>query len=105
MSRLRRSIWWRSSGGDRRYFAVEREFSVHAFVHRVDERSDRLKSLGAEVFPGDFPGNGVQRLIDDAGSGSAERIPRDLSNPYNQQWNLSIQQEMGVTQKPRRDNT
>lgn len=48
-----------------------------------------------EVFPGDFPGNGVQRLIDDAGSGSAERIPRDLSNPYNQQWNLSIQQEMG----------
>ena len=33
---------------------VEHEFPVHAFVHRVDERSDRLKALGAEVFPGDF---------------------------------------------------
>ncbi len=33
---------------------VEREFLVRAFVHRMDERSERLKALGAEVVAGDF---------------------------------------------------
>ena len=33
---------------------VERKFLVRAFVHRMDERSERLKALGAEVVAGDF---------------------------------------------------
>jgi len=33
---------------------LERKVAVRAFVHRIDERSDRLKELGAEIFLGDF---------------------------------------------------
>jgi len=33
---------------------LRRGVRVRAFVHRIDERSDRLKSLGAEIFLGDF---------------------------------------------------
>jgi uncharacterized protein YbjT (DUF2867 family) len=33
---------------------IERGARVRAFVRQLDERSDRLKSLGAEVFVGDF---------------------------------------------------
>ena len=33
---------------------VERKFLVRAFVHRMDERSERLKALGVEVVAGDF---------------------------------------------------
>jgi len=33
---------------------LERGARVRAFVRQLDERSDRLKSLGAEVFVGDF---------------------------------------------------
>src|SRR5258707_15879238 len=32
----------------------ERGVSVRAFVRQIDERSDRLKSLGAEILVGDF---------------------------------------------------
>ena len=33
---------------------LERDFPLRAFVHRRDERSERLEALGAEVIPGDF---------------------------------------------------
>lgn len=33
---------------------LARKIPVRAFVHRIDERSDRLKALGAEIFLGDF---------------------------------------------------
>jgi uncharacterized protein YbjT (DUF2867 family) len=33
---------------------LERGVRVRAFVRQIDERSDRLKSLGAEIFVGDF---------------------------------------------------
>src|SRR5262245_28955686 len=33
---------------------LARGVPVRAFVHRIDERSDRLRALGAEVVEGDF---------------------------------------------------
>jgi uncharacterized protein YbjT (DUF2867 family) len=33
---------------------LERGARVRAFVHQIDQRSDRLKSLGAEIVAGDF---------------------------------------------------
>jgi len=33
---------------------LERGARVRAFVRQIDERADRLKSLGAEIFVGDF---------------------------------------------------
>ena len=33
---------------------LARRIPVRAFVHRIDERFDRLKALGAEIFVGDF---------------------------------------------------
>jgi uncharacterized protein YbjT (DUF2867 family) len=33
---------------------LQRGIPVRAFVRQIDERSDRLKSLGAEIFVGDF---------------------------------------------------
>jgi NAD(P)H dehydrogenase (quinone) len=33
---------------------IEHGYPVRAFVHRIDERSDRLQALGAEVVQGDF---------------------------------------------------
>jgi uncharacterized protein YbjT (DUF2867 family) len=33
---------------------LARGVSVRAFVHRIDERSDRLRALGAELLEGDF---------------------------------------------------
>src|SRR5215831_5935532 len=33
---------------------LSRGVPVRAFVHRLDERSERLRALGAEIFEGDF---------------------------------------------------
>ena len=33
---------------------LARGVPVRAFVHQIDERSDRLRALGAEIFEGDF---------------------------------------------------
>jgi uncharacterized protein YbjT (DUF2867 family) len=33
---------------------LKRGIAVRAFVHRIDERSERLRKLGAEIFEGDF---------------------------------------------------
>src|ERR1700737_1444999 len=33
---------------------LARGIPVRAFVHRIDERSERLRALGAEIFEGDF---------------------------------------------------
>ena len=33
---------------------IERGYPVRALVHRLDERSERLSELGAEVVQGDF---------------------------------------------------
>src|SRR5690349_15862748 len=33
---------------------LERGVQVRAFVHRKDERSERLRALGAEIFEGDL---------------------------------------------------
>jgi uncharacterized protein YbjT (DUF2867 family) len=42
---------------------------VRAFVHRIDERSDRLRALGAEVVEGDFLDMAsVQRAVRDVAS-------------------------------------
>ncbi len=37
---------------------IERGYPVRALVHRLDERSERLRELGAEVVQGDF----IERL-------------------------------------------
>jgi uncharacterized protein YbjT (DUF2867 family) len=33
---------------------LKRRIPVRAFVHRIDERSERLRALGADIFQGDF---------------------------------------------------
>src|SRR5215468_11222272 len=33
---------------------LARGVPVRAFVHKIDERSERLRALGAEIFEGDF---------------------------------------------------
>src|SRR5499427_5593710 len=33
---------------------LKRAIPVRAFVHRIDERSEHLRALGAEIFEGDF---------------------------------------------------
>jgi len=33
---------------------LQRKIPVRAFVHKIDERSERLRALGAEIFEGDF---------------------------------------------------
>src|SRR3979411_1991732 len=33
---------------------LQRKIPVRAFVHKIDERSERLHALGAEIFEGDF---------------------------------------------------
>lgn len=43
----------------------ERGLPVRAFVHTVDERSDRLRSLGAEVIQGDLLNFFVRSDTDD----------------------------------------
>ncbi|MBX9650531.1 MAG: NAD(P)H-binding protein [Xanthobacteraceae bacterium] len=50
---------------------LQRGVSVRAFVRQIDERSDRLKSLGADIFVGDF--------LDVR---SVERAARDVSSVY-----------------------
>jgi uncharacterized protein YbjT (DUF2867 family) len=50
---------------------LQRGVPVRAFVRQIDERSDRLKSLGAEIFVGDF--------LDVR---SVERAARDVSSVY-----------------------
>ena len=50
---------------------LERGARVRAFVRQIDERSDRLKSLGAEIFVGDF--------LD---ARSVEQAARDVSAIY-----------------------
>jgi uncharacterized protein YbjT (DUF2867 family) len=50
---------------------LERGARVRAFVRQIDERSDRLKSLGAEIFLGDF--------LD---AGSVEQAAKDVSSIY-----------------------
>jgi uncharacterized protein YbjT (DUF2867 family) len=43
---------------------LARGVPVRAFVHRIDERSDHLRALGAEVFEGDFLDiRSVQRAV------------------------------------------
>src|SRR6266705_420704 len=43
---------------------LARGVPVRAFVHRIDERSDQLRGLGAEVFEGDFLDiRSVQRAV------------------------------------------
>jgi NmrA-like family len=43
-----------SSGNWISRFLLERGLPVRAFVHRIDERSDELSALGAEVVQGDL---------------------------------------------------
>lgn len=48
---------------------LARGVPVRAFVHRIDERSDHLRALGAEVFEGDFLDiRSVQRAVQGASS-------------------------------------
>jgi uncharacterized protein YbjT (DUF2867 family) len=43
---------------------LAREMPVRAFVHRLDERSDHLHALGAEIAVGDFLDiQSVQRAV------------------------------------------
>src|SRR5450755_3136948 len=43
---------------------LKRGIPVRAFVHKIDERSDRLAALGAEIFEGDFLDiRSVQRAV------------------------------------------
>src|ERR1700726_2660704 len=43
---------------------LARGIPVRAFVHKIDERSDRLRALGAEIFEGDFLDvRSVQRAV------------------------------------------
>jgi uncharacterized protein YbjT (DUF2867 family) len=46
---------------------LARKIPVRAFVHRIDERSERLRALGAEIVEGDFLDIGsVQRAAQGA---------------------------------------
>jgi len=46
---------------------LARSIPVRAFVHKIDERSDRLSALGAEIFEGDFLDvRSVQRAVQGA---------------------------------------
>jgi uncharacterized protein YbjT (DUF2867 family) len=46
---------------------LKRGIPVRAFVHKIDERSDRLRALGAEIFEGDFLDvRSVQRAVQGA---------------------------------------
>jgi uncharacterized protein YbjT (DUF2867 family) len=46
---------------------LKRGIPVRAFVHKIDERSDQLRSLGAEIFEGDFLDvRSVQRAVQGA---------------------------------------
>lgn len=48
---------------------LARKVPVRAFVRRIDERSDRLKELGAEIFVGDFLDvRSVQKAVKGASS-------------------------------------
>ena len=48
---------------------LKRGMPVRAFVHKVDERSEHLRSLGAEIFEGDFLDiRSVQRATDGTSS-------------------------------------
>ncbi|MHB8455630.1 MAG: NmrA family NAD(P)-binding protein [Acidiferrobacterales bacterium] len=48
---------------------LERGNAVRAFVHRIDDRSDRLRALGAEVFVGDLlDSRSVERAVRDVGA-------------------------------------
>ena len=43
---------------------LKRGIPVRAFVHKIDERSERLRALGAEIFEGDFLDiRSVQRAV------------------------------------------
>jgi uncharacterized protein YbjT (DUF2867 family) len=43
---------------------LKRGVAVRAFVHKIDERSEQLRSLGAEIFEGDFLDvRSVQRAV------------------------------------------
>jgi uncharacterized protein YbjT (DUF2867 family) len=45
---------------------LKRGIPVRAFVHRIDERSERLRALGAEIFEGDFlDARSVMRAVQD----------------------------------------
>jgi uncharacterized protein YbjT (DUF2867 family) len=45
---------------------LARGIPVRAFVHKIDERSDQLRALGAEIFEGDFLDiRSVQRAVQD----------------------------------------
>src|SRR5439155_19431790 len=44
---------------------LARGVPVRAFVHKIDERSERLRALGAEIFEGDFlDARSVQRAAE-----------------------------------------
>jgi uncharacterized protein YbjT (DUF2867 family) len=46
---------------------LKRGIAVRAFVHKIDERSDQLRALGAEIFEGDFLDvRSVQRAVQGA---------------------------------------
>jgi uncharacterized protein YbjT (DUF2867 family) len=48
---------------------LKRGIAVRAFVHKIDERSDRLRALGAEIFEGDFLDvRSVKRAVEGASS-------------------------------------
>ena len=48
---------------------LERGTRVRAFVRQIDHRSDRLKSLGAEIVVGDFlDARSVERAAEDVSS-------------------------------------
>ena len=43
---------------------LKRGIPVRAFVHKIDERSEQLRALGAEIFEGDFLDvRSVQRAV------------------------------------------
>src|SRR6266705_3231280 len=48
---------------------LKRGIPVRAFVHAIDERSDQLRALGAEIFEGDFLDvRSVKRAVQDVSS-------------------------------------
>ena len=48
---------------------LQRGIPVRAFVHKIDERSEQLRALGAEIFEGDFLDvRSVQRAVQDTSS-------------------------------------
>lgn len=79
-------------------YGLYAELLLSPYIMRFSVRNPPFFQRGStrNFRPGDFPKGGWAILIQsDSAEQTAERIPRDLRQPYVQQWNLNIEQRLG----------